>query len=334
MQRVRIKEVKFTPEGVEKIPIPKGAYLQRIQIHLFGNITTTDKSVINDGGLAKAIKKVSLVVDSETIVETSGLSGVIKDIYDYKTYKDINRLDRQSIYLDLEDEDISEDGMISLLPTMHYSTIYLQIEWGKVEDIGSDIEVKDITAEIVADFILPEELLKTLAEELKDSLEDEVPEEELPNAIQEGIEACLSSITTRYIKEIVAIPPSQLGDVEIQIPEDGVCSKVLLITMAGNKLVDDLIDKYSVKSSSAILVDEISFRASQNQDMVEYSLGREVKGATMIEIAGDTEEESIVLKAKIKKLYKDAKIIVVAQYAKLNPKIEKILDSIYSNDEE
>jgi len=334
MQRVRIKEVKFTPEGVEKIPIPKGAYLQRIQIHLFGNITTTDKSVINDGGLAKAIKKVSLVADSETIVETSGLAGAIKDIYDYKTYKDINRLDRQSIYLDLEDEDISEDGTISLLPTMHYSTIYLQIEWGKVEDIGSDIEVKDITAEIVADFILPEELLKTLAEELKDSLEDEVPEEQLENAIQEGIEACLSAMTTRYIKEIVAIPPNQLGEVEIQIPEDGVCSKVLLITMAGNKLVDDLIDKYSVKSSSAILVDEISFRASQNQDMVEYSLGREVKGATMIEIAGDTEEESIVLKAKIKKLYKDAKIIVVAQYVKLNPKIEKILDSIYSNDEE
>ena len=333
MQRVRLKEVTFTPEGVEKIPIPKGGFLQRIQIHLFGNIETTDSSIINDGGLAKAIKKISLVADSETIMEISGLSGAIKDIYDYKTFKNINRLDRQSIYLDLEDQDITEDGMLSLLPTMHYSTVYLQIEWGKVEDIGSNIEINEIKAEIIADIILPDELLNTLAEELRDSLEDEIEDEnQLNEAIQEGIEACLSTITTRYLKEITVIPPQQLGEITIQVPEDGVCSNLLLITLAGNKLVDDLIDRYSVKTPSQVLVDEISFLASQNQDMVEYSLGREVKGATMVEIAGDTEEESITIKAKIKKLYKNAKIIVVAQYTKLNPKIERLLEELYPDE--
>jgi len=335
MQRIRLDEIKFNPGKVDVIPIPKGSFLQRIQIHLFGDIKTKEDSITNDGGLARAIKKISLVADTDTIVEVSGLSAVIKDIYDHKTFKDINRLDRQAIYIDLEDQDISEDGMLSLLPTMHYNSLYLKVEWGEEEDIGKNIEINEIRAEIIADTVLTEELVKTLEEELKDNLENEVPEEELPKAIQEGIEACLSTITTRYIKEIEVLPPKQLGDIKIEIPEDGVCTNILLITLDNNgNLVDDMIERFSVKSPGAILVDEISFLASQNQDMIEYSLGKEVKGATMIEVAGDTEEESITLKAKIKKLYSKGKIIVVAQYTKLNPKIERILSEIYGEDDE
>jgi hypothetical protein len=330
MQRVRVDKIKFQSDAVKEITLPKGGYLQRVELHLKGDIKTDDKSTINDGGLANAVKKVSLIADSETIMEISGVSGAVKDIYDYRTYKDINRLDRQSIYLDCEDEDVSEDGMLSLLPTMHYSNLRLKIEFGKKEDIGTNITINDIEVEIIADVILPEELLQTLHDELKDNLEDDdyENEEQLEQAIQEGIEACLSSMTTRYVKEIQVNPPDQLGEVPITIPEDGVCTNIMLMTKSGASLVDDMIDTFSVKTQSAIIVDEISFHASQNQDIVEYSLGKEVKGTTMIEISGDTENESLILKAKIKKIYKDAKIVIVAQYTKLNPKIERILESM------
>jgi len=329
MQRVRVDKIKFQDDTIKEITIPRGGYLQRVELHLKGDIKTDDKSVINDGGLANAIKKVSLIADSETVIELSGVSGSVKDIFDYRTYKDINRLDRQSIYLDCEDEEISEDGMISLLPTMHYSNLRLKIEFGKKEDIGTNITINDIEVEIIADVVLPDELLNTLHDELSDNLEDDYEDEEqLEQAIQEGIEACLSSMTTRYIKEIQVNPPNQLGELSIIIPEDGVCTNIMLMTKSGGSLVDDMIDTFSVKTQSAIIVDEISFNASQNQDIVEYSLGKEVKGTTMIEISGDTENESLTLKPKIKKLYKDSKIIIVAQYTKLNPKIERILESM------
>jgi len=333
MQRVRVDEVTFNPGKVEIVEIPRGGFLQRIEIHLFGNIETDDKSVIKDGGLAKAIKKITLTADTDTIFETSGLSATIKDIYDYRTFKDINRLDRQSLYLDLEDQDITEDGMLSLLPTMHYDKIYLKIEWGTIEDIGSNIKVKEIKAEIIADVILTEELLKTLREEIEDSLEGEIPEEQLEEAVEEGIEAAISALTTRYVKEIMVLPQKQ-SDISITVPEEGVCSNILIITMVGDSLDDNLIDRFTVKSSSSVFVEEISFRASQNQDMVEYSLGQHVKGATMVEIAGDTNEESLTIKAKLKKLPENAKILVVAQYTKLNPKIEKILKELFPEDDE
>ena len=96
---------------------------------------------------------------------------------------------------------------------MHYSNLRLKIEFGKKEDIGTNITINDIEVEIIADVILPEELLQTLHDELKDNLEDDdyENEEQLEQAIQEGIEACLSSMTTRYVKEIQVNPPDQLG---------------------------------------------------------------------------------------------------------------------------
>jgi hypothetical protein len=333
MRRIKVDEVKFNPEKVSIVEIPKGGYLKRIEIHLFGKVKTNDKSVVKDGGLAKAIKKITLTADTDVIFEVSGLSAAIKDIYDYATFKDINRLDRQPLFLDLEDQDITEDGMLSLLPTEHYNKIYLKIEWGKIEDIGTDIEIEEIRAEIIANVILTEELLKMLREEIKDSLEGQVPPEQLEEAIEEGVEAALATMTTRYVKEIMVLPKEQT-DLSITVPEEGVCTNVLLITMSGDKLVDDLIDRFTVKSSSNIFVEEISFEASQNQDIIEYGLGNHVVGATMIEISGDVDVVSLVIKAKLKKLYNNAKIIVVAQYTRLNKKIEKVLTEIYENDEE
>jgi len=166
MRRVLVDRAKFEPKKVHKVKLEKGAYLQRIQLHIKADVETKDNSKIYDGGIANIIKKVTLLADSDPIIEYSGRSGVLKDIFDYKTFKDYNRLDRQSIYLDLEDEEITEDGMISLLPTMHYSTVSLNIEFGTPEDVGENITINDAEVEIIKDEILPAELIQTLYEEI------------------------------------------------------------------------------------------------------------------------------------------------------------------------
>ena len=57
----------------------------------------------------------------------------------------------------------------------------------------------------------------------------------------------------------------------------------------------------------------------------------------MAEICGDTEDETITLEFNIKKVYDNAKVVILAQYTRINPKVEEIAEKLineYFGDED
>ena len=318
-----VKTVDFAEDKPVRVDIPKGNYIPRIEIHLEADITEGAAPVWKDGGITNLIKRVSLVADGKTFNELSGRNHYIKDIFDYRRYQDITPKAEATFFIDLEDENLAEDGILSPLPSMLYNSIVLEILWGNINDVGSDLTLNSAKAHIIVHEIKPDEL----SEEIIAELEDEGLDEE---EIAETLKAVFANIGNQIVRQTEKAI-EQSGEVEITL-EAGVertYEKILIIAENNGNLDDNLIEKITVETNEGYIIRNVPFKVSQAQDTKEYQLTQKVKGATVVDIPIEAERYSrIVVKPTIASgvTLTNAKIYVVTQYTEPNKKASAVAE--------
>ena len=314
-----VKTVDFDADKPARISIPRGNYVPRIELHLKADITEGAAPVWKDGGITKLIKKLTLTADGKTFFEASGRDAFVKDIFDYKRYQDITPKVEASIYIDLEDENLTEDGILSPLPSMLYNSVVLEILWGNINDVGSDLTLNSASVDIIVHEVKPAELRDAVIEELED---EGLEGAELEEALAAIFLTIGNQVTRTLEKEI-----TQAGETEIPIEAgaDGrIYEKLIIIAENNDNLDNSMIEKYTLETNEGDVVKNIPFGASQAQDVKEYQLTQKVKGTTVVDIPLDASRyTSIKLKPVIASgvTLTNARVRVLIQYTEPNEKV-------------
>jgi hypothetical protein len=253
-----IKKLKYDEnKESETVEVPKGDAIKKIGIHIKADAQTTEKTTIKEGGIFNLLKNIELDADGNTLYKISGKESLIKDMFDYAQQVDLKELEG-IVYIDLEDENITDDGVFTSLLTNNYENINLSLDYNKPQAVGSDITLSNIIIEIYAE------------QEKLDDIEDGLYEEY--GGDEQAVAEFLSTISIRKVAK-VSKPILQKEDaIKISVKPNQILTGIIILTEDKNGALQDTINALSFETDQKTYIQRLGASALKNIIKKEYGI--------------------------------------------------------------